>query len=76
MLKHANASRVEVIIDYEPQSLVLRVSDNGSGSRQPASTGHGLIGMRERVDLLGGEMRTGSSPLGGFTVRAELPVKS
>jgi signal transduction histidine kinase len=76
VLKHAQASRVEVIIDYRPDSLVLTISDNGSGSSAAAgaSTGHGLIGMRERVELFNGELGATSSSLGGFTVRASLPV--
>jgi signal transduction histidine kinase len=76
VLKHANASRVEVLIDYQPEALLLTINDNGTGSLEIASTGHGLIGMRERVQLFGGEMGTGSSSLGGFTVRARLPVQS
>jgi signal transduction histidine kinase len=75
VLKHANASRVEVTIDYQPGALGLMISDNGVGSKATESTGHGLIGMRERVELFGGELRTGSSSLGGFTVRAKLPIK-
>jgi signal transduction histidine kinase len=39
-----------------------------------ASTGHGLIGMRERVALFGGELEAGSSDVGGFTVRSRLPL--
>jgi signal transduction histidine kinase len=76
VLKHANATRVELSIDYQPQSLVLAVSDNGAGSTEKVgeSAGHGLIGMRERVDLFGGELGAGSSSLGGFTVRARLPI--
>jgi len=78
VLKHAHASRVEVGIAYRPDTLVLTVSDNGGGSHdaQPSSSGHGLIGMRERVDLFGGDLSTASSSLGGFTVRATLPVKT
>jgi signal transduction histidine kinase len=78
VLKHAQASRVEVNIDYQPDSLVLTISDNGSGSSAAAgaSTGHGLIGMRERVELFNGELGATSSSLGGFTVRAKLPVGS
>jgi signal transduction histidine kinase len=74
VLKHAQASRVEVTIDYQPDSLILTISDNGSGSRDAAvaSTGHGLIGMRERVELFNGELGATSSSLGGFTVRARL----
>src|SRR5262249_45145361 len=71
VLKHAHAARVEVTIDYAPDALTLTIADNGSGSRAPVggSTGHGLIGMRERADLFGGELSTGTSALGGFTVR-------
>jgi signal transduction histidine kinase len=78
VLKHAQATRVEVKVDYEPEVLVLTISDNGSGSREAVgtSTGHGLIGMRERVELFGGELGASSSSLGGFMVRATLPLKT
>ena len=76
VLKHANASRVEVTVDYRPEAIMLAISDNGAGSNQNESSGHGLIGMRERVELFGGDLTTGSSSLGGFTVRATLPVKT
>ncbi len=77
VLKHARASRAEVAIDYAADAVTISVVDNGSGATAPlgASTGHGLIGMRERVDLFGGELTTGSSALGGFTVRARLPAR-
>jgi signal transduction histidine kinase len=76
VLKHAQASRVEVTLDYQPSALVIAVSDNGGGasSSDGASAGHGLIGMRERVELFKGELTTGGSTLGGFTVRARLPL--
>ena len=75
VLKHAHASRAEVTIEYLPDAVTLTVSDNGSGitALVGGSTGHGLIGMRERVELFGGEMTTGSSALGGFTVHARMP---
>jgi signal transduction histidine kinase len=79
VLKHANASRVEVTIDYGATALNLTIADNGGGASPngpvAASSGHGLIGMRERVALFGGDLSTGSSSLGGFVVRATLPVK-
>ncbi len=75
-LKHANASRIEVTVDYGPDALALTISDNGTGATNEPSTGHGLIGMRERVELFGGGLTTGSSSLGGFNVRATLPVKT
>jgi signal transduction histidine kinase len=75
VLKHANASRVEVVVDYRPNALALTISDNGAGRQQGDSkNGHGLVGMRERVALFGGDFSTGTSALGGFTVRATLPV--
>ena len=76
VLKHANASRVEVAIDYGSEALSLTIRDNGTGAMPVPSTGHGLIGMRERVELFGGDLTTGSSSLGGFNVRAILPVKT
>jgi signal transduction histidine kinase len=76
VLKHANASRVAVILDYQGDALALTIRDNGSGptAAVAASTGHGLIGMRERIEMFGGELGTDSSSLGGFTVRARLPI--
>ena len=80
VLKHAGASRVEVTVDYGATALNLTISDNGNGGTAAGAsgetTGHGLIGMRERVDLFGGDLSTGSSSLGGFVVRATLPVKT
>lgn len=74
VLKHAHATRVEVTIVYERDAVLLTVSDNGIGAPEPtgASTGHGLIGMRERVELFNGELGAGSSSLGGYIVRAKL----
>ena len=74
VLKHAQATRVEVTIAYQPDGVLLTVSDNGVGTKQGAgaSTGHGLIGMRERVELFNGELASGSSSLGGYLVRAKL----
>ncbi|HXC78869.1 MAG TPA: sensor histidine kinase [Candidatus Acidoferrum sp.] len=79
-LKHAHASRLEVRIAYQPDALELTVRDNGGGVSEEAvltSTGHGLIGMRERVELFGGELEAGSHDLGGgFTVHSRLPLTS
>jgi signal transduction histidine kinase len=76
VLKHSQATRVEVGVEYQPDAVLLTVSDNGIGVHQTAgaSTGHGLIGMRERVDLFHGELAAGSGSLGGFVVRATLPL--
>ncbi|MGH7765733.1 MAG: sensor histidine kinase [Candidatus Dormibacteraceae bacterium] len=77
VLKHASATRVEVLIGYRSDLVALIVTDNGRGSmvKVGASTGHGLIGMRERVELFNGALRTRSSSLGGFTVAAVLRTR-
>ena len=74
-LRHAGGASARVMVRYEPDALELEVADDGP--RPPndaeASGGHGLIGMRERVQLFGGEIEAGPRPGGGFLVRARLP---
>ncbi|MFF6878960.1 sensor histidine kinase [Streptomyces sp. NPDC012474] len=73
--KHASATRTEVVLDYGPNSLRVTVTDDGpSGATKGAGTGHGLIGMRERADAIGGRVTAGPRPEGGFEVVAELPI--
>ena len=110
VVKHAHASRCEVLISYDAGELVIRVTDSGAGSPVPASVsasasvsvsafararpgggpgaapgapgapgapvpgGHGIIGMRERVSLLGGEFSAGPLPGYGFEVLARIPM--
>jgi signal transduction histidine kinase len=76
--KHAGAQHVRVDIDYDPDALSLAVTDDGAGAAGSAveAAGHGLIGIRERVDLHGGRLELGSAEGGGFVVRASLPVES
>lgn len=75
-LKHAGpGSRAQVCVDYGEEVLELEINDDGrggNGSRE-AGGGHGLIGMRERVALLNGELTAGPVH-NGFRVRATLPV--
>lgn len=77
VLKHANASSVDVTIDYCDDALTLHIVDNGRGARAAAlpHDGHGLIGMRERVLLYGGELRAEPCPGRGFEVLARLPLE-
>ena len=79
-LKHAGASRAKVSIRYGPHSLELEVTDDGRGmsERGPSGDkeGRGLVGMRERVALFGGELSAGPMPEGGFRVLARLPLRS
>jgi signal transduction histidine kinase len=74
VIKHAGAARVQVVLRYEPDGLGVSVRDDGRGSLAPPTGGHGLLGMRERVDLFGGELRVGPRTEGGFEVAARLPT--
>jgi signal transduction histidine kinase len=71
-LKHARASKADVALRYGDASLELEVLDDGSGTGGGGS-GRGIIGMRERTALFGGELLAGPRPGGGFAVRATLP---
>jgi signal transduction histidine kinase len=78
VLKHARARRVDIRVRYSEAMLALDVRDDGAGDGgDPASSsGHGLIGMRERVALFGGALRAGRDPAGGFSVHARLPINA
>jgi len=75
-LRHArNASRVQIRVVEGGGRLRLRVTDDGQiDPVRPASHGFGLLGMTERVQLLGGTLRAGPAPEGGWAVDAELPT--
>jgi signal transduction histidine kinase len=80
VLRHADARRACVDLVFEDEALVVRVADDGRG---PAAGkggpgggggGQGLVGMRERVAVLGGRLEVGPAPGGGFAVDARLPL--
>jgi signal transduction histidine kinase len=74
-IKHGHASIADVRVHFDGDRVELVVSDDGVGSTANGSNGgHGLIGMRERVALYGGELETVTRPEGGFLVRASLPA--
>jgi signal transduction histidine kinase len=76
-IKHAGPARSRVTMRYGERELELEVSDDGPGSSvngAEGGSGHGLVGMRERVASHGGELHLGSGPEGGFVVRASLPL--
>lgn len=72
--KHARASRVDVLLAYESESKVrLHIEDNGVGiDPDKLETGFGLLGIQERVQLLGGVVNVESKPNQGFVLEVEL----
>jgi signal transduction histidine kinase len=73
-LKYARASRADVAVRYRPDEVSIEVRDDGVGATNTDGLGHGLVGMRERVKIYGGEMTAGPSPDGGFVLTARLPL--
>ena len=74
-IKHAGPARAEVRLSCDPHALAIEVTDDGRGPvRPPDGVGHGLVGIRERVALYGGELRTGPRLGGGYRVYAKIPV--
>ena len=73
-LKHAGPTQADVALGYQPEFLELRIHDCGRGSSLPLTPGHGLVSMRQRVALLGGELTVGPRLGAGFAVAAKLPV--
>jgi signal transduction histidine kinase len=77
IVKHAGASRVSILLTQRDGTAVAVLEDDGSGFETKAirTDGLGLVGMRERVGLLGGKLRIESSPGSGTTVHAEVPLR-
>jgi signal transduction histidine kinase len=73
-LKHAHASHADVTVRYEPYELRIEVRDDGEGSSTSDGLGHGLVGIRERVKIYGGEMSAGTATGGGFILSTRLPL--
>jgi signal transduction histidine kinase len=73
-LKHARASDAEVTVRYRPDEIQLEVRDNGEGPATSDGLGHGLIGIRERVKIYGGEMTAGPATGGGLVLSRRLPL--
>jgi signal transduction histidine kinase len=74
--RHAGVDEASVTLTYSPHELGIEVSDAGIGNGKPdgATDGHGLQGMRERAAALGGSLRAGPRPQGGWSVVSVLPT--
>jgi signal transduction histidine kinase len=73
-LKHAGRAPTTVTVDWNGTTLTLEVRDHGEHVSRGGDGGHGLVGMRERVRLYGGELEAGPADGGGWRVRAVLPT--
>ena len=78
VIKHANQARTVVRIEYRPRELLIDVADDGvaagAGRLQPGG-GRGLIGLRERIAIYGGDLDAGPRPGGGWRVQARIPLE-
>ena len=76
VVKHAANATVDVVIRYGVCDVVIEVIDDGAGGlvRPVEASGHGILGMRERVAALGGDFAAGARSGGGFLVTARLPT--
>ncbi|WP_433281166.1 sensor histidine kinase [Pseudonocardia xinjiangensis] len=74
-LRHAHATRAQVAVRLLEGELLVDVHDDGRGMPGRSAAGQGLVGMRERAELLGGRLRTAPDPDGGFRVSARLPLQ-
>jgi signal transduction histidine kinase len=72
--KHSDPTAVTVTLAFRDSRLELEIVDDGTPTSRPATTGQGIIAMRERAALLGGELEAGQREGGGFRVAARLPV--
>jgi signal transduction histidine kinase len=79
VIRHSGATRAAVTAGVRGDRLELVIADDGPGSRtgglSSAGSGQGLVGMRERAVVLGGQLTARRGPAGGFLVHAVLPVR-
>ena len=75
-LKHGQATKADVTVRYRPDEVQLEVRDNGVGRSTSDGPGHGLVGIRERVKIYGGEMAAGTENGGGFVLSTRLPLSA
>ncbi|WP_140403542.1 sensor histidine kinase [Microbacterium sp. JB110] len=77
-IRHAPGTRVDIALHHDDGRLLIEVRNSAPAQPAPraSGSGHGLIGMRERAGLLGGTLTAGATDVGGYLIRAELPVES
>ncbi len=77
-LKYAHGSRTTVRVRHRPEEITVNVNTDhpGPSGASPGGSGRGLVGLRERVEVLGGEFSAGPHDDGGFTVHARIPARA
>jgi signal transduction histidine kinase len=77
-LRHAGPTTASVTLSYTDSDLQVEVLDGGCGrvDETPHGAGHGIAGMRERAEAVGGTLTAGPLPEGGFRVEARLPLRA
>ena len=73
--KHAQATRADVTLEFSPEDVRIEIRDDGRGAGVNESPGYGLVGVRERVKIYGGEMTTGMANGGGYILSTRLPLR-
>lgn len=76
VVKHAVPAQATITLDYQPHEIGIKITDDGQHPSTNSAVGHGLIGMRERVDLYGGTFSAEALPGRGFHVHARIPLES
>ena len=76
VIKHAGAARAVVSLEYRPDDLLIAVTDDGDpgAGQAPGTGGRGLIGLRERIAVYGGQLDAGPRPGGGWRLTARIPL--
>jgi signal transduction histidine kinase len=77
-LRHAGPAHARVVLRYRTDDLEIEISDDGpgSGDGSGSGSGYGLVGMRERIEVYGGELQAGRQAGGGYALRVRLPSRS
>ena len=75
-LRHANAQHAVVEIEHGTDAVRVRVTDDGRNAHAPSEAGGGLLGIRERIGMLGGQVEVGPSGTGGFRVAVSVPTEA